>query len=139
MGPGIPRCANFKFADSGIYRPPGRFPPNCEPPRLPPPPGLPDFENPPGLEVTPLKVDRTVYACDSKNDIVALDAETGKHMRTLEGHSSYVNSVAISSDGKYLFSANGPSNDVSVVDLASSKEVARVKAGESPWGITIVQ
>jgi YVTN family beta-propeller protein len=44
----------------------------------------------------------------------------------------------LSPDGKYLFSANGPSNDVSVVDLATNKEVTRIKAGESPWGLTIV-
>jgi YVTN family beta-propeller protein len=44
----------------------------------------------------------------------------------------------ISPDGKYLYSANGPSNDVSVVDLATDKEVARVKAGASPWGLAIV-
>ena len=46
--------------------------------------------------------------------------------------------IALSPDGKFLFSANGPSNDVSVVDLATNKEIARVKAGDSPWGIAIV-
>ena len=42
--------------------------------------------------------------------------------------------IVLSPDGKYLFAANGPSNDVSVVDLAAGKEIARVKAGGSPWG-----
>jgi len=46
--------------------------------------------------------------------------------------------IVVSPDGKYLFSANGPSNDVSVVDLATNKEIARVKAGDSPWGVAIV-
>jgi len=41
--------------------------------------------------------------------------------------------IILSPDGKYLFSANGPSNDVSVVDLAAGKEIHRVKAGTSPW------
>jgi YVTN family beta-propeller protein len=45
--------------------------------------------------------------------------------------------IALSPDGKYLFSANGPSNDVSVVDLLTNKEIAKVKAGDSPWGITV--
>jgi YVTN family beta-propeller protein len=36
-----------------------------------------------------------------------------------------------------LFTANGPSNDVSVVDLQTNKEVSRIKAGASPWGIAI--
>jgi len=30
------------------------------------------------IEVTPLKVDRTLYACTSYNDVIALDAETGR-------------------------------------------------------------
>ncbi|HEX3132443.1 MAG TPA: hypothetical protein VHX44_02540 [Planctomycetota bacterium] len=43
----------------------------------------------------------------------------------------------MSPDGKFLYSANGPSNDVSVVDLASEKEVAKIKAGDSSWGIAV--
>jgi YVTN family beta-propeller protein len=46
--------------------------------------------------------------------------------------------IEFSPDGRLLFSANGPSNDVSVVDLQTNKEVARVKAGGSPWGITVI-
>ena len=46
--------------------------------------------------------------------------------------------IAISPDGKFLFAANGPSDDVSVVDLDAEKELARVKAGGSPWGIVVV-
>jgi YVTN family beta-propeller protein len=45
--------------------------------------------------------------------------------------------IALSPDGKFLFSANGPSNDVSIVDLKANKEVSRIKAGSSPWGIAI--
>ena len=37
-----------------------------------------------------------------------------------------------------LFVANGPSNDVSVIDVASEKEVGRIKAGEGPWGVAVV-
>jgi len=47
--------------------------------------------------------------------------------------------IELSPDGKYLFSANGPSNDISVVDLTTEKEVARVKTGTSPWGVTIAK
>ena len=35
-------------------------------------------ENPNGLQVTPLKVGNTLYACSSSNIVVALDADTGK-------------------------------------------------------------
>jgi YVTN family beta-propeller protein len=46
--------------------------------------------------------------------------------------------LGVSPDGKFLFAANGPSNDVSVVDLQTNLEVARIKAGSSPWGVAIV-
>jgi YVTN family beta-propeller protein len=44
----------------------------------------------------------------------------------------------VSSDGKTLFTANGPSNDVSIVDIASRTVKARVKAGDRPWGVAYV-
>ncbi|HZI30953.1 MAG TPA: hypothetical protein VFF11_01360 [Candidatus Binatia bacterium] len=44
----------------------------------------------------------------------------------------------MSPDGKYLFSANGPSDDVSVVDLTIEKEITRVKSPGSPWGVVVV-
>jgi YVTN family beta-propeller protein len=46
--------------------------------------------------------------------------------------------ITFSPDGKYLFSANGPSDDVSVVDLATEKEIARIKSPGSPWGVVAV-
>ena len=46
---------------------------------------------------------------------------------------------AISPDGKYLFTANGPSDDVSVVDLKTNQEIKRVKAGKSPWSVAVVR
>ena len=46
--------------------------------------------------------------------------------------------IAISPDGKRLYSANGPSNDISVVDLEAQKELGRIKAGQSPWGVVVV-
>ena len=41
-------------------------------------------------------------------------------------------------DGARLYTANGPSNDISVVDTASLTVVAKVAAGRSPWGIALV-
>jgi YVTN family beta-propeller protein len=46
--------------------------------------------------------------------------------------------MAISPDGKYLFTANGPSDDISVVDLKTNQEIKRVKAGKSPWSVAII-
>jgi len=46
--------------------------------------------------------------------------------------------IVISPDGQRLYVANGPSNDISVIDLNSEKEIGRIKAGDGPWGITVV-
>ena len=45
--------------------------------------------------------------------------------------------VAMSPDGKRLYTANGPSNDVSVIDAETMTVVATVPAGRSPWGVAI--
>jgi YVTN family beta-propeller protein len=45
--------------------------------------------------------------------------------------------VAITPDGKKLYTANGPSNDVSVIDTDSLKVIATIPAGQSPWGVAL--
>ena len=46
--------------------------------------------------------------------------------------------MALSSDGKELWTANGPpGNDVSVVDLASNQVVRKIPVGKAPWGVAI--
>ena len=42
-------------------------------------------------------------------------------------------------DGKTLFTANGPSNDVSVIDVASRQVVKKIPVGEGPWGLAFVE
>ena len=38
-----------------------------------------------------------------------------------------------------MFTANGPSNDVSFVDIVNRKVVATVKAGDRPWGVVYLE
>jgi YVTN family beta-propeller protein len=45
--------------------------------------------------------------------------------------------IALSRDGKKLYTANGPSGDVSVVDIESGKVDRRIAVGGSPWGIAV--
>jgi YVTN family beta-propeller protein len=45
--------------------------------------------------------------------------------------------IAITSDGKKLYTANGPSNDVTVIDAASMKVIKKIPAGKIPWGVAI--
>ena len=45
--------------------------------------------------------------------------------------------VTISHDGRYVFTANGLSNDVSVVDVTMNRVVATIKVGQRPWGVAV--
>jgi YVTN family beta-propeller protein len=47
--------------------------------------------------------------------------------------------LALSQDDRLLYAANAASNDLSVVNLQTSKEVARVKVGEGPWGVVVAE
>ena len=42
-----------------------------------------------------------------------------------------------SPDGRKLYTANGVSNDVSVIDTGTNKVIATIKAGDGPWGIAL--
>jgi YVTN family beta-propeller protein len=41
--------------------------------------------------------------------------------------------------GKTLNSASGPSNDISVVDLATNTVVKKIAAGKGPWGVIALE
>jgi YVTN family beta-propeller protein len=43
----------------------------------------------------------------------------------------------VSPDGRHVYTANGPSGDVSVVEALSRRVIRRVDLGGSPWGIAV--
>jgi YVTN family beta-propeller protein len=45
--------------------------------------------------------------------------------------------IAVSADGKKIYTANGPSNDISVIDASTNQVTKRIPGGKSPWGIAI--
>src|SRR5580692_1773197 len=47
--------------------------------------------------------------------------------------------LALSPDGKTLFTANGPSNDVSVVDLGTQTVTKKIKTTGGPWGVVVLK
>jgi YVTN family beta-propeller protein len=47
--------------------------------------------------------------------------------------------VALSPDGKSVYTANGPSNDVSVIDAETRRVTAKIPVGRGPWGIAVVE
>ena len=45
--------------------------------------------------------------------------------------------IALAPDGKKLYTANGESNDVSVIDTGSLKVIATIPAGAGAWGVAM--
>ncbi len=46
--------------------------------------------------------------------------------------------IAVSPDGKTLYTANGPSGDVSFVDAETGAVSKKVAIGGSPWGVAVI-
>jgi YVTN family beta-propeller protein len=46
--------------------------------------------------------------------------------------------IALSPDAKTLYSANGPSNNISVVNLVDNTVAATIPAGTGPWGVIVL-
>ncbi|MGH8258693.1 MAG: beta-propeller fold lactonase family protein, partial [Steroidobacteraceae bacterium] len=45
--------------------------------------------------------------------------------------------IALTPNHRLLFTANGPSNDVSIVDTVTLRVIRKVPVGRSPWGVVI--
>jgi YVTN family beta-propeller protein len=43
--------------------------------------------------------------------------------------------LGLTPDGKKLYTANGSSNDVTVVDAMTLAVIRRIPVGETPWGV----
>jgi WD40 repeat protein len=65
------------------------------------------------------------------NRIRLWDPDTGKEVRTLEGHKSYVNCIAFSGDGKWLASGS-QDNDLRLWDVETGKEQRRFQGRNAP-------
>ncbi len=77
-----------------------------------------------------------VTAAAPKSIVCAVDTASGKISFTLPaGHTA--TGVAVAADGKRLYVCNRFNNDVSVLDVAGRKEVARVPVVREPVGAVI--
>jgi YVTN family beta-propeller protein len=45
--------------------------------------------------------------------------------------------IALSHDGRRLYTANGSSNDVTIIDTASLSVVKKVSVGKGPWAVVV--
>jgi YVTN family beta-propeller protein len=68
--------------------------------------------------------------------IAIIDVAKRALTRTIEDVGARPWGIDVSADGTKVYTANGPSADVSVVDLASGA-VSRIATGGSPWGLVI--
>jgi YVTN family beta-propeller protein len=67
--------------------------------------------------------------------LLEVDAEAARILRTVDKVGQRPWGVALSHDGSRAYTANGPSGDVSVIDIKSGRIDARIAVGGSPWGI----
>jgi WD40 repeat protein len=65
------------------------------------------------------------------NRIRLWDPDTGKELRTLEGHKSYVNCIALSADGKWLVSGS-QDHDLRLWEVDTGKAKRRFRGHEAP-------
>ena len=67
--------------------------------------------------------------------LLEVDADSGSILKTVDKVGQRPWGVALSRDGSRAYTANGPSGDISVVDLKSGRVAAKIAVGGSPWGI----
>jgi len=67
--------------------------------------------------------------------LLEVDPESGTVVRTVEKVGARPWGVALSRDGSMAYTANGPSGDVSIIDLKSGRIEGKIAVGGSPWGV----
>jgi YVTN family beta-propeller protein len=69
--------------------------------------------------------------------VLAVDTKTNKVVASSEaGPRPW--GIAIAKDGKTIYTANGPSNDVTVLDIITGNLIKKIPVGRGPWGIAVV-
>ena len=84
-------------------------------------------------------VDGSTSASGVPQAVGVIDTTTRTFSRLIENVGQRVWGVAISPDGRTLYTANGPGADVSVVDIESGTVKQRIATGGSPWGVAIAR
>ncbi|HET7740681.1 MAG TPA: cytochrome D1 domain-containing protein [Mycobacterium sp.] len=67
--------------------------------------------------------------------LLEVDPQAARVVRTVDKVGQRPWGLALSRDGAKAYTANGPSGDVSVIDVPSGHLEARIPVGGSPWGI----
>ena len=69
--------------------------------------------------------------------VAVIDVAGRQFVRSIEDVGQRPWGIGVSPDGKKLYTANGPSGDVSIVDIATGKIDRRIAVGGSPWGVVV--
>jgi YVTN family beta-propeller protein len=69
--------------------------------------------------------------------IAAIDVAKRAWTRTIEDVGARPWGIEVSADGTKVYTANGPSADVSIVDLPTGTVERQIATGGSPWGLAI--
>ncbi|MBU6431056.1 YncE family protein [Patescibacteria group bacterium] len=96
------------------------------------------------VQIYPTPDSRFVYVADqgyyfnqpAGNSIYKIDLQEMKVAETIKGGNA-PHGVVVSQDGKFAYVTNLLSDDLSVIDADTGKEVARIKVGKTPNGVSL--
>jgi YVTN family beta-propeller protein len=91
---------------------------------------------PAGIVIAPDGVHAYV-ATGRAGAIVVVDLDARRVVRTIEGVGARPWGIALGRDGR-IYTANGPSDDVAVIEARSGEVVSRIHSGGSPWGVVSI-
>ena len=82
--------------------------------------------------------DRYLYVSTGRGGAIAvIDVAKRNVVRMIADVGARPWGIAMSRNGERLYTANGPSDDVSILDRARGQVRARVPVGGSPWGVVV--
>lgn len=96
------------------------------------------------VQIYPTPDSRFVYVADQGfyfdqpvgDTVYKIDLKEMKVVQTIKGGSA-PHGVIVSRDGKFVYVTNLKSDDVSVIDTATEKEIAKIQVGNTPNGISL--
>ena len=91
-----------------------------------------------GLAVAP-GGGEVVVSLGRAKSVAVVDVATRKVLRVIADVGGRPWGVTADADGRTLYTANGPSGDVSIVDVATGTVRGRVAVGGSPWGVAFAR
>jgi YVTN family beta-propeller protein len=121
-------AGSITIADAAARRPIGSI---ALPPHAPVP------HRPMGIAIASTG-DRAFVTTGRAGAVAVIDTAAGALVTTIEGVGARPWGIAIAPGG-LVFTANGPSNDVSVIDPATARVVRRIAIGGSPWGVAVAR